>query len=92
MKEYRKVQWSDGAWYVTCEEVLTFLLEYLSDELPPDRQLDFERHLEGCPSCRAYLATYRETMRLARGAERDPDLPAEEMPPELIRAILAARS
>ncbi|MBP9826597.1 MAG: zf-HC2 domain-containing protein, partial [Thermoanaerobaculia bacterium] len=46
---------SRGEESLTCEEVLTFLLDYLSRELPPDEQGNFERHLALCPSCAAYL-------------------------------------
>lgn len=84
---------SRGEEFITCEEVITFLLDYLSRELPADEARSFERHLAICPSCAAYLATYeaavelgRETLR--RELEGDP-------PPlagELVRAILLARA
>ena len=90
MKRFPRTQWSDGGWYLVCEEVLEFLHDYLAGELAPDRRVEFERHLEGCDSCRAYLSTYRATILLARGAERARRL-ADEMPAELARAILAAR-
>ena len=89
MKRFRKVRWSDGRWYPTCEEVLTFLAEYLAGELPPVRREEFDRHLAGCDSCRAYLDTYAETIRLARGAEAETAV--AELPVDLVRAILAAR-
>jgi anti-sigma factor RsiW len=90
LKRLAKAQWSDGEWYLVCEEVLGFLHEYLAGEMAPDRRVDFERHLAGCDSCRAYLSNYRETILLARAAERAERLTGE-MPPELVRAILAAR-
>ncbi len=83
---------SRGEEFITCEEVITFLLDYLSQELPSDGQLNFERHLAICPSCAAYLATYEATVRLGREALREE---LESRPPELgsdlVRAILQAR-
>ena len=87
-----KVALHRGEEYLTCEEVITFLLEYLAKELTPEEEREFERHLAICPSCVAYLRSYRETVGLSRAAERDesggrpPRLAAE-----LVRAILAAR-
>lgn len=72
---------------ITCEVVITFLLEYLEHELPPAREREFERHLARCPSCVAYLSSYRETIELARAARRDD----EPLPRELAVAILASR-
>ena len=82
-----------GEEYVTCEEVITFLLDYLAKELTDEEEREFERHLALCPSCVAYLRTYREAVRLGRAAfegesgERPPELGAE-----LTRAILRLRS
>jgi anti-sigma factor RsiW len=90
VKEYPRVRWSDGRWYPGCEEVLDFLAEYLAGELAEERRAEFEGHLGGCDSCRSYLETYRETIRLARGASEEAAL-AAEIPAELVRAILASR-
>jgi anti-sigma factor RsiW len=81
-----------GEEFITCEEVITFLLDYLSQELPADERQNFARHLVVCPSCAAYLATYEATVRLGREALRQE---LESRPPELgsdlVRAILQAR-
>lgn len=81
-----------GAGPVTCEVLIGFLLDYLEGELPAARRRAFEEHLAECDSCVAYLASYRETIRLARAAWEPARRAAEEIPPELARAILAARS
>jgi anti-sigma factor RsiW len=74
---------------ITCEEVLTFLWAYLAGELPPERVAEFERHLSGCPSCVAYIETYRQTIELSRGSVQSE---AEaELPEDLVRAVMAAR-
>lgn len=73
---------------VSCEEVLTFLWAYLSAELPRERMEEFERHLARCPTCVSYIETYRETLALTRGdLEREA---ADELPEELVGAVLAA--
>ena len=44
--------------YITCEEVIIFLLGYLSNELTPDKEHEFERYLAVCPLCVSYIKTY----------------------------------
>ena len=82
-----------GEEYFTCQEVITVLFEYLAHELEPDEEKSFERHLAVCPSCVAYLATYREAVELGRGvARRETQIAAPpQLGDELVRAILAAR-
>ena len=93
----------EGEEYLACEEVISFLFEYLSDEIAPERAREFERHLAICPSCLAYLESYRATIRLAREQTRSESPVAAsstaaplvaspaELAPELVRAILASR-
>ena len=73
---------------MNCKELIEFLDDYVAGALAPASLVEFERHLAVCPSCRAYLATYRETITLARGAVEPPS--EEDLPPELVTAILAA--
>jgi anti-sigma factor RsiW len=76
---------------LTCREVLDFLAAYLDGELAADARAAFERHLARCPACVSYLESYRETIRLGREAW-DADGPVdEEVPEELVAAILAVR-
>lgn len=78
--------------FITCREVIDFLWAYLADELPPAKAREFERHLAACPSCVAYLATYRATVELGRGAlTAGPENVPPELGVELARAILAQR-
>lgn len=74
---------------VDCREVVTFLWAYLADELPPEKAAAFERHLTGCDACVSYLETYKSTIELTKGALAEPA--AEEIPEDLVRAVLAAR-
>jgi anti-sigma factor RsiW len=75
---------------VDCRELIMFLGEYLANELPADRRAAFEKHLAICNSCVDYLATYEETIRMARAAATAPEPNVEEMPEELVKAILDA--
>lgn len=73
--------------YITCREVIEFLIDYLDGELSAEELRQFQRHLAVCASCVAYLQTYEQTVRLAR------DLDEEiELPEELIEAVLASRT
>jgi len=75
--------------YLPCTEIIGFLAEYLDGELSPERKFEFDRHLAVCPSCVAYLETYQETIRMARTTTNAPQLPIEDAPEDLIRAILS---
>ena len=74
---------------MTCRELIDFIAEYLDGTLSAPERAAFERHLAVCASCRAYLATYETTVRavksLADGSA------ADEMPADLIEAIVKAR-
>ena len=77
--------------YITCRELIEFLDRYLSGELPPDRVLEFERHLAVCPACVAYVASYRETVELGKRLVTDTEARADDsVPDDLVRAVLRA--
>ena len=77
---------------MTCRELITFLMQYLAGELPPPEHTEFDRHLGDCQACRAYLATYQETIRMEQRAFTDDDQPVpESVPEDLVEAILVAR-
>lgn len=77
---------------ITCREFIEFLMQYLDRALPDSRLQQFERHLDICESCQAYLKGYETTVKLGKQAfhNLDDEVPAE-VPQDLIRAILAAR-
>ena len=77
--------------YITCRELIDFLDRYVDDELPPPQKAKFEEHLEVCAACVEYLHSYRETIRLAADAWQDEELAIEDVPAQLIDAILAVR-
>jgi hypothetical protein len=49
---------------LTCREVIELLADYLEQSLAPETLAEFERHLDRCPPCIAYLNTYRKTREL----------------------------
>jgi anti-sigma factor RsiW len=80
---------------MTCREFVEFLMAYLDDELDAGLRDRFAEHIEACPPCKDYLESYRRTVALGRSlcdrAGSDAPVP-EEVPEELVRAILALRS
>ena len=70
----------------TCKQLIDFLDDYIAGDLPPDRIEGFEWHLARCPSCVAYVASYRETILIAKYTSA---LEIEDIPADLLTAILA---
>lgn len=73
---------------LTCREILDFLMDYVNGELLLAQRLKFDLHLSLCPPCRAYLASYRQTVELEKGLQKS-DIPP--VPEDLVKAILEAR-
>jgi anti-sigma factor RsiW len=78
---------------LTCREFAEFLSDYLSRELSAAERAAFEAHLAECPTCVTYLDTFQKTIQLSKAAYADSEggLP-DEVPEELVQAILAARN
>ena len=79
---------------MTCREFIDFLFTYVSGELSSSEQATFEEHIAECPDCLTYLRSYEMTIKLGETAyaDADPDGdPPENVPEELIQAILSAR-
>ncbi len=81
-----------GPGQLTCIEFEDFVHDYHEGSLSPRERRVFEFHMELCPMCRVYFASYLETIELGRRicATDDASAPAE-LPEELVSAILAAR-
>ena len=79
--------------HITCDEFEDFIAEYFEGELPTKQRQTFDLHLKVCSECRAYLKAYRNTIALGRTAfaHGDASVP-EDMPKDLVTAILAARA
>lgn len=77
---------------MTCRELIDFLAEYLNGELPQPQRQEFDRHLTRCASCVAYVQNYQMTIRLGKAAFAEREPMPEDIPEELVQAILAART
>lgn len=78
---------------MTCQDIAEFLADYLEHSLPFRQRMAFQFHLFLCRDCRRYLATYDKTRQLIQTLKNDETGNGrEQVPQELIRAILAARA
>ena len=78
---------------IRCVEFEQFVHDYSEGSLSPPERRVFELHMDLCPMCRVHFASYLQTIELGkRICSADDDASPEELPPELVSAILAARS
>lgn len=66
---------------LTCIELVELVTGYLDGSLSRRDRRRFDRHIAGCVNCTAYVAQFRETIRLT-GTLRVEDIPraaAEEL-------------
>ncbi len=77
---------------LTCQELEGFMVDYLDGTLPERQRRKFNLHLSLCRDCRRYIEAYKGSMTLCQAAfaEHNAPLP-EDVPVELVTAILAAR-
>jgi anti-sigma factor RsiW len=50
----------------TCEDETALIADYLSSSLSPRIAAAFEKHLQVCPDCAAFLQTYKKTIEATR--------------------------
>ncbi len=78
---------------MTCHDALDFLDDYLDGKLPWGQRIAFGLHLGLCRPCRDYLDGYRKTIEASRKAMSEQAVTnCEQIPDEIVQAILAARS
>ncbi len=77
---------------MNCQEFVRFLMEYLERTLDEQQREMFEQHIADCPPCGDYLRSYERSVALGRTVCNcvEEDVP-EEVPDQLVQAILAAR-
>ena len=75
---------------MTCREFTDFIVDHFEGKLPKRVADEFDDHLSVCPTCRTYLRNYRLTVDLVRDSEARDEVP-EDVPPELVAAVLSAR-
>lgn len=77
---------------ISCRDFVEFLDDYLAGAVSGPRLEEFSVHLSMCPSCVAYMKTYRDASRMGKAALQQTDDPVPaEIPEALVHAILAAR-
>ena len=76
---------------ITCREFEDFVLRYLDGELSTRQRSVFELHLRLCRECREYLAAYQRTIEVGREAKSADEALPDDVPEDLIKAILEAR-
>ena len=66
----------------SCTAAISLIGNYLAGSIAPSVRLDFERHLEFCSDCTAFLQTYKKTIEVTRAFLRGqiPNLRARRMP------------
>ncbi len=77
---------------LTCEELDSFVVDYLDGTLARRQRRKFRLHLRLCRDCRRYLEGYERSIALSQTAFNDPNGLPEDLPDELVTAILAARA
>ncbi len=66
---------------LTCRDVIAMLMDYLEKTLTQGTVDMLERHVATCPSCVAYINTYKRTRELTGRSER------VEMPDDMKRRL-----
>jgi anti-sigma factor RsiW len=61
---------------LVCRELVELVTDYLEGALSRRDRARFDAHIAACPHCTAYLAQFRETLRLT-GMLRESDVSAE---------------
>lgn len=68
---------------LVCASGVDLLMDYLEGELTAEQRVAIEAHVDGCPRCVAFIASYRETPAILRRAT------AAELPADLSNSLLA---
>ena len=66
---------------LTCEQITALLNDYLNQEMDETLRAVFERHLQNCTDCAAFLKTYRQTIHVTQ------TLRYEDVPEEMLTRI-----
>jgi RNA polymerase sigma-70 factor, ECF subfamily len=75
MRERLSPLLEDTAASPSCPEISLVFSQYLEGDISPERCAEMERHLEGCPRCRATCDSLKRSLALCK-ASPGPELPA----------------
>jgi len=78
---------------LTCGEFEAFLCDYAEGALTAQQREVFERHMRMCPMCEVSLRSYLRVVEMGKKVceSEDRAIP-DDVPEDLVRAIVAARS
>jgi len=51
---------------LNCQEVVELVTDYLEQALLPEKQAQFEEHIEECPGCDTFLEQVQQTIMMLR--------------------------
>ena len=78
---------------ITCTEFERFLVDFYEENLSEREQQVFEFHMSICPMCNVHFRSYVRAIELGKKVcEGDKNDIAQNVPEELVQAILQARS
>ena len=70
--------------YLSCQELVELVTDYLENALSPDDRARFEAHIGDCHSCTNYIEQIRQTIRVTG------KLSEESLPDTTTKRLLAA--
>ncbi len=73
---------------ITCRDLVELLMDFVSDQLPPERHHSIEQHLGRCSRCFAYVESYRILVEVTR---RLPVTPLPSRVEQRLQTILRDR-
>jgi anti-sigma factor RsiW len=66
----------------TCDNEVALIADYVTSSLDSGLLLAFEKHLEACPDCVAFLQTYKKTIEATRVFLKTQSW--KDLPPKLV--------
>jgi predicted anti-sigma-YlaC factor YlaD len=81
MPDQTRQQPIPGPEKLTCQQVTDILVDYVTEDMAPAMRAVFEAHLRSCADCRAFLNTYKETIRATR------TVCAEDIPSDMLNRV-----
>jgi anti-sigma factor RsiW len=70
---------------ITCRELAALLMDFDSDQLPPEQRDPIEQHMARCSPCLAYVESYRILVEVTR---RLPSAPLPSRLEQRLQTIL----
>jgi anti-sigma factor RsiW len=72
---------------LSCQELIELVTDYIEGALSPEDRARFERHINACSDCRAYLTQMRRTIEVV-GTLEESDIPDDALA-QLLRTFRA---